>query len=123
MPNEPFDPAKSSLDPKSWPPAVKTEIIPEVVEESDVELTHCPHCRHKLLTHRSVLCNWCGQPIKDEKYLARAAAERAAADEAERRKVQIENEETAKFGIVGRLRRKAKEGGKPAINTADWKNK
>jgi len=79
------------------------------VDENEESLTHCPHCRHRLLTHRSVLCNWCGQPIKDEKYLARAAAERAAADEAERKKIQLETEETVKFGVVGRLRKKAKE--------------
>jgi hypothetical protein len=109
MSNDPLDPSNSNLAPRSWPPAIKQEIIPEVVDEDETVLTHCPHCRHKLLTQRSVLCNWCGQPIKDVKYLARAAAERAAADETERRKVQVEAEETAKFGIVGRLRRKAKQ--------------
>ncbi len=109
MSNNPLDPNNTYLTKGSWPPAVKTEIVAEVVDDGEEVLTHCPHCHHKLLTHRSVLCNWCGQPIKDEKYLAKAAAERAALDEAARRKIQIEAEETAKFGIVGRLRRKAKE--------------
>jgi hypothetical protein len=111
MSNEPLWPSETELTvtKSSSPVQTSSGIIPEIVDESEVELTHCPHCRHKLLTHRSVLCNWCGQPIKDKKYLERAAAERSAADEAERKKVQIENEETAKFGVFGRLRRKAKE--------------
>ncbi len=111
MVNEPTDPSRPAQELKSsWPPALKVNpaTTPLTAGGEDKELTHCPHCRHRLLTHRSVLCSWCGQPINDEKYLARAAAERAAADEAERQKIKIETEETAKFGVVGRLRRKAK---------------
>jgi hypothetical protein len=110
MPNEPLDRADRSVAPAAWPPAPKepAQSEPAKADAAETELTHCPHCRHKLLTHRSVLCNWCGQPIKDEKYLARAAAERAAVDEELRQKIKIETEETAKYGIVGRLRRKAK---------------
>jgi hypothetical protein len=109
MSYDPLDPSTGNLAPKAWPPAIKQEIIPEIVDDGEEPLTHCPHCRHKLLTQRSPLCSWCGKPINDEKYLARAAAERAAIDEAERRKIQVETEETKKFGIVGRLRHKAKE--------------
>ena len=72
------------------------------------EITHCPHCKHKLLTHKSVLCNWCGARIEDPLYQARAAEERARQDAAVKQKLQEEVEETQKFGVVGRLRHKAK---------------
>ena len=38
----------------------------------------CPHCQRKLLSHASVNCNWCSQPIEDPTYLQEAEAAREA---------------------------------------------
>ena len=90
-----------------------SEILPpapnSLPKPAEGEITHCPHCKHKLLTHRSVLCNWCGARIDDPLYQSRAAEERARQDAAAKEKLAAEAEETRKYGVVGRLRRKAKE--------------
>jgi hypothetical protein len=56
------------------------------------------------------MCNWCGAVIGDEEYQQRAAEERAAQDAETKRQVEIEQQETARFGVLGRLKRLKKEG-------------
>ena len=73
------------------------------------EVTSCPHCNRKLLSKRSILCNWCGKRIDDAEYLERAAQERALEDARLRDQVEKELQETAKMGIIGRLTRRKKE--------------
>ncbi len=73
------------------------------------EVTSCPHCNRKLLSKRSILCNWCGKRIDDAEYLERAAQERAQEDARMREQVDKELQETAKMGIIGRLTRRKKE--------------
>lgn len=48
--------------------------------------TICPHCHKRLLSSASVNCNWCGQPVADADFQARAQTERDAffAHQAER---------------------------------------
>ncbi len=86
------------------------------------ELTHCPHCKRKLLTTHSPLCSWCGEPIKDPDYLAKAAEARAAQDQALRQRMAKEAEEAeasrkAVFlpgqGEWNRLRNRKKSGLSP----------
>jgi hypothetical protein len=102
---------------EKWPPApnkalaAKTEI--EKQNQQGEEIANCPSCGRKLLTVRSVLCNWCGARIENEEYLARAAKERAAQDAAERERIELEISETARYGSFGRLKRMAKSGKKP----------
>ena len=103
---------------EKWPPPPeqkppgKTEI--EKHSQTGEAMEHCPSCGRKLLTVRSVLCNWCGARIDDEEYLARAARERAAQDAAEKEKAEHELQETARYGVLGRLKRVAKTGKKPS---------
>lgn len=40
--------------------------------------TFCPHCHKRLLSLASVNCNWCGQPVADADFQARAQTERDA---------------------------------------------
>jgi hypothetical protein len=54
------------------------------------------------------MCNWCGTPIENAEYLQRAAKERASRDEAERLRLEAEIEETAKHGVIGRLKKQTK---------------
>ena len=74
------------------------------------EIPVCPTCGRKLLTLTSVLCNWCGAVIKNDDYQKRAAEERAKADAELRRQVETEQQETARYGILGRLKKVKKEG-------------
>jgi hypothetical protein len=67
------------------------------------EITHCPHCRNKLLTQRSPICSWCGKPINDEKYLEKAAAERAAVDAAMREKLARDEAKPKKTGLIAKI--------------------
>ncbi len=85
-----------------WPPA------PKPPGAAQVEVKKCPACGRKLLTQTSALCNWCGAKIDDPEYQARAAQTRQANDEAERARVEALVQEEAQFGILGRLRRRAK---------------
>lgn len=89
---------------KVWPP---TPRITELKEAVEVKV--CPHCKRKLLTQTSVLCNWCGVKIDDPEYQEKAAQNRQARDEAERLALDTIEQEEAQFGGTwGRLRRKAK---------------
>ena len=103
-----------SDQPEKWPLApnlAKAEQAP--IEKKAEEIPNCPSCGRKLLTLRSVLCNWCGARIEDEEYLERAAKERAAQDAAERERVEMELAESVRYGTIGRLKRLAKAGKKP----------
>ena len=83
--------------PASPPPGAATEI------------THCPDCGRKLLTRASALCSWCGAKIEDPSYQARAEAERQTQDAAERAQVETVAQEEARYGVYGRLKRRAKQ--------------
>jgi hypothetical protein len=72
-------------------------------------LTHCPACSRKLLTQASALCNWCGAVINDPKYQEQAAMSRQALDQQERQQVETVALEEARYGIYGRLKRRAKQ--------------
>jgi hypothetical protein len=72
------------------------------------EQSICPHCKRRLLSLRSILCNWCGKRIDDPEYLQRAAHERAVEDAKLRDQVEQEQHETARMGILGRLKGKSK---------------
>lgn len=103
-----------------WPPVPNRQMA-ALAQQGEVEkpaqageaIECCPSCGRKLLTVRSVLCNWCGARIDDEEYLVKAARERAAQDAAERDKAEQELKETARYGVFGRLKRVAKSGKKP----------
>ncbi len=85
----------------TWPPA------PDAAKtESTDPLTTCPHCKRKLLSTRSILCNWCGERIDDPEYLEKAAQERALLDLQVKEQLDKELSETARMGILGRLNRK-----------------
>lgn len=73
-------------------------------------VAECPECGRKLLSTRSILCNWCGARIDDPEYLERAAQERAVLDARVRGQIDRENAESAQFGVLGRLKRKRKAG-------------
>jgi hypothetical protein len=94
---------------EQWPPA------PDRFRSQQADgapLTSCPHCRRKLLSTRSILCNWCGKRIDDPEYLERAAHERAMEDARLRDQVEKELDETARLGVLGRLQRKGKTQGR-----------
>jgi hypothetical protein len=73
-------------------------------------LNECPHCGRKLLSTRSILCNWCGARIDDPVYQRKAAEERAELDRKVKEQIDRELDETARFGVLGRLQRKKKLG-------------
>jgi predicted amidophosphoribosyltransferase len=88
---------------KTWPPA------PAVAAEvGDPAVKFCPNCGRKLLTQTSALCNWCGAKIEDDDYQERAAKTRLERDVADRAAVEAVMQEEAAFGVLGRLKRKAK---------------
>ena len=93
---------------EQWPPApiAARAAKPEKVKP---EVPVCPACGRKLLSVISILCNWCGAPIEDEEYQARAAQERAALDAAEKERLEKEIRENAALGVRGRLKKVAKE--------------
>ncbi|MDR3710031.1 MAG: hypothetical protein P4L33_17185 [Capsulimonadaceae bacterium] len=86
--------------------------LPPAPAESgqSVDVDKCPACGRKLLTLASVLCNWCGAVIKNDDYQKRAAEERARVDAELKRQLEVEQQETAKFGILGRLKKVKREG-------------
>lgn len=69
----------------------------------------CPNCGRALLTQTSALCNWCGAKIEDEEYQRHAAEIRQARDAAERAAIESVVQETARYGVIGRLKRRAKD--------------
>ena len=89
-----------------WPPAPGPQHAPPPPEGAP--RTTCPACSRKLLTQASALCNWCGAKIDDPEYQAQAAQARQARDEAERAQVEAVVQEEARYGVFGRLRRRAK---------------
>jgi predicted amidophosphoribosyltransferase len=96
---------------ETWPPA---PTAPKAAQSAEVPT--CPSCGRKLLTVRSVLCNWCGAAINDADYLQRAAEERAAEDARIKEQLETELRESAKMGILGRLK---KNKNKPTRSGAD----
>jgi len=89
---------------KTWPPAPNTGS-----NTSSLPAKFCPHCGRKLLTQASALCNWCGVKIDDPEYQQRAAQERLERDQADRIAVEAALQEEAEFGVMGRLKRQAKQ--------------
>ncbi len=81
----------------------------------------CPQCHRKLLTQASVLCNWCGAKIDDPEYQAKAAETRQALDQQEKAQIEAMIQEEARFGILGRLKRRAKtsSGGNTPFGSGD----
>jgi len=72
------------------------------------EPKRCPACDRALLTQTSALCNWCGAKIDDPEFLKEAAEARLARDSAERAALEGLVQEEARYGVLGRLRRRAK---------------
>ena len=106
-----------SENPEVWPPAPKAAGAQTPAKETKT----CPTCHRKLLTQTSILCNWCGAKIDDPEYLARAAEGRQALDQQEREQIEAVVQEETKFGVFGRLKRRAQN--KPSIKSLmDGKN-
>jgi predicted amidophosphoribosyltransferase len=76
------------------------------------DVKSCPYCKRKLLTQTSALCNWCGKKIDDPDYQEKAALTRQQQDQHVRAQVEAAVQEDARYGILGRLKRRAKESGK-----------
>lgn len=74
------------------------------------EVANCPACGRKLLTRASALCSWCGARIDNPDYQVQAEAQRHALDQAERTQVETIAQEEARYGVFGRLKRRAKQG-------------
>ena len=119
MDNEQYDILGAAPQSSRFEPQQASRFAPEpsrAANESEDQsgeahvLTDCPRCGRKLLSMRSILCNWCGAPINDPEYLERAAQERAALDLQMKRQIDRELAETAQLGVLGRLQRKAKSG-------------
>ncbi len=93
------------------PIEAKTTTPPSKAKVAEAKV--CPSCQRKLLTQTSILCNWCGAKIDDEEFLARAAAQRQAADEQDRAQIEAVAQEEARYGVFGRLKHlgKTKPGG------------
>lgn len=98
-------------------PAVAPHAMPADQSVGKAEVANCPACGRKLLTRTSALCNWCGARIDNPDYQAQAEAQRHALDQAERTQVDTIAQEEAKFGVFGRLKRRAKlgQGPKPGL--------
>ncbi len=90
------------------PPLAETAQAAPVQAASE-PITHCPSCKRKLLTQTSALCNWCGAKISDPHYQQRAAETRQQRDEAERTHLETVVQEEARYGVFGRLKRRAKQ--------------
>jgi hypothetical protein len=102
-----------------FPPVVtsaasdSTEALPpaphsKMQDGAQKEVTHCPACSRKLLTQASALCNWCGAIINDPDYQAHAAETRQMRDQTERQQIESVVQEETRYGILGRLKRRAK---------------
>jgi len=79
-------------------------------KSSSVEIVKCPSCGRQLLTKTSRLCNWCGEVIGDEAYQKRAEEQRLAADALLKSRIAAETKETARYGVLGRLKKLGKDG-------------
>ena len=92
-----------------------------VAAASPEPVTNCPTCKRKLLTKTSALCNWCGAKISDPSYQEQAAQTRLAADAEERARIAAIIKEEGRYGVLGRLKRRAKDSsGKPSLNPDDF---
>jgi hypothetical protein len=96
-----------------WPPPPASQN--PVPEAPKADVTHCPACARKLLTQTSAVCNWCGAVINDPKYQAYAAEIRHVRDKTAREQIDSIAEEEARYGVLGRLKKRAKQhpGGTP----------
>ncbi len=108
LPNAPSPAKAAAVDPVAVP-------IPQPAASSEV--ANCPACGRKLLTRTSALCNWCGARIDNPDYQAQAEAQRQALDQMERMQVETIAQEEARYGVFGRLKRRAKlgQGPKPGL--------
>ena len=91
-----------------WPPKPTSANAGSV--PPDGARLNCPKCKRKLLTQASVFCNWCGERIEDEEYQARAAEARQSRDQADKAQLEAEMQEEQLYGVLGRLKRRAKSG-------------
>jgi hypothetical protein len=109
MSNETETPIEKDLHiTQSWPPSPSKTPRPKPGQvNANGEITHCPHCKNRLLTLRSIMCSWCGKPIDDEAYLERAAAERAGVDAAMREKLEREAQKPKKVGFIAKITKHA----------------
>ena len=99
-----------------WPPPPNPNAAAAnpVPTGANGDRTTCPKCNRKLLTMASPFCNWCGERIDDDVYQARAAEARQSQDNAERAQLEVQMQEEARFGVIGRLKRRAKTNIKPS---------
>jgi len=72
-------------------------------KNSNTEANVCPHCKRKLLTQTSALCNWCGAKIDDPEYQMNAAQIRQSQDQTQRVRVEESQREKPKYGLFGRF--------------------
>jgi len=110
LPDAPLPPAAATT-----PPGSKAAPAPQPGAAGEV--ANCPACGRKLLTRTSALCNWCGARIENPDYQAQAEAQRHALDQTERTQVESIAQEEARYGVFGRLKRRAKmgQGPKPGL--------
>lgn len=105
--------------PDVLPPMATTPVpaapaaVPGTQPNAMPEVANCPACGRKLLTRTSALCNWCGARIDNPEYQAQAEAQRHALDQVERTQVDAIAQEEARYGVFGRLKRRAKQGPGP----------
>ncbi len=105
---------RTARSPQSLPTASVMPVpIPQgqtsAVEDAAAPLTHCPACSRKLLTQASALCNWCGAKINDPQYQERAARSRQTLDRTELTQLETLVQEETRYGVFGRLKRRAKQ--------------
>ncbi len=101
----------SEETPTTWPAASQSapSAAEAKTEEAKTDIAVCPSCGRRLLTQTSALCNWCGAKIDNLDYQARAAQTRAERDAQERAALEVQVQEEAQHGILGRLKRLGKQ--------------
>ena len=77
--------------------------------QTTIDIAVCPACGRRLLTQTSALCNWCGAKIDNPDYQARATQTRLERDAQERAALEVQVQEEAQHGILGRLKRIGKQ--------------
>jgi len=88
-----------------WPPPPK-DLPSKAMNPPPPGAVACPSCGRRLLTQASVLCNWCGAVIENDEYQQKAAEARLAQDAVLRERLEQEISETARHGVLGRLKQK-----------------